>query len=493
MELIRNCFFPLSTRTSCISITAQAGLIAGIPILYFSYPVTYIKLIAEDNWGGYGGFTALMIASLLFMRLFISSKAKKADFWYALFALGTFFIGMEEISWGQRIVGVGTPDFLRDMNFQGEFTLHNIKAFSPEAITYLVVSVGFIVYGFILPFFAAIFSRVNMKVKKVNLPLPSLHLAPLFLATSYFLKFSNFVKGEEIGELLFAISFGCLALDCTLSKLQTMKKDNWLKWLNDFAIPACIAFSFLMGIQLTLFWEGDNSFRNRLNQFAGVRLPLKEHYRQAEIIFAYLEKNPELADDNLMINKGKMLRKMGREEEALTGFKQALKRELRLYAKNKNDHEMLRRISFIYFALGDKESSRVFLNKAIEAYENVFMATSQHDEEKKRRTRPAWTYWIWSGKYPSKSKFFKLHIFRAETYNELREYNKSISEYLKASEFAAVAKYRHQIELGIARVLSKYCPDYEMDIQSVPWNEVEILARKFREGNSDWCGPTGKQ
>ena len=42
--------------------------------------------------------------------------------------LGLFFAAGEEISWGQRILGIETPDELADANVQGETNLHNLEA-----------------------------------------------------------------------------------------------------------------------------------------------------------------------------------------------------------------------------------------------------------------------------------------------------------------------------------------------------------------------------
>lgn len=126
---------------------------------------------------------------------------------------------MEEISWGQRLVGAQTPEFFRRVNFQGEIGLHNISA-QYYSLTYSVVSLGFVVYGFAIPVAAAVFSQVRALVGRLNLPFPGLHLSLVFLATAYFLKFSPLVKGEEIGELLMGMSLGCLATDIALSRLK---------------------------------------------------------------------------------------------------------------------------------------------------------------------------------------------------------------------------------------------------------------------------------
>ena len=41
-------------------------------------------------------------------------------------ALLMFVFMGEEISWGQRILGFGTPEVLMEINHQQEFNLHNI-------------------------------------------------------------------------------------------------------------------------------------------------------------------------------------------------------------------------------------------------------------------------------------------------------------------------------------------------------------------------------
>ena len=48
-------------------------------------------------------------------------------YFYLILAAGLFLGGMEEISWGQRLVGWGTPAALEEINFQGETTLHNVN------------------------------------------------------------------------------------------------------------------------------------------------------------------------------------------------------------------------------------------------------------------------------------------------------------------------------------------------------------------------------
>jgi hypothetical protein len=46
---------------------------------------------------------------------------------YFLFAIALLLVSMEEISWGQRIIGFNTPELISDLNEQDEFSFHNIS------------------------------------------------------------------------------------------------------------------------------------------------------------------------------------------------------------------------------------------------------------------------------------------------------------------------------------------------------------------------------
>ena len=52
------------------------------------------------------------------------------------FALLFFLIGMEEISWMQRIADFDTPAAIEEINWQGEFNLHNIHTDLSETVYY---------------------------------------------------------------------------------------------------------------------------------------------------------------------------------------------------------------------------------------------------------------------------------------------------------------------------------------------------------------------
>jgi hypothetical protein len=96
----------------------------------------------------------------------------------ALFLLVAFG---EEISWGQRILGLGTPDVLRSANAQGEMNLHNLHgdANGQNASDVLFKAV-WVTLGVIVPVAAAVSARARATLERF-VPVLPLWLALLFV------------------------------------------------------------------------------------------------------------------------------------------------------------------------------------------------------------------------------------------------------------------------------------------------------------------------
>ena len=63
---------------------------------------------------------------------------------YWLLTAAAFFVGMEEISWGQRLLGFEEPEFWSKHNVQSEFTFHNFGFFQEHLLHWSFIVVGFI-------------------------------------------------------------------------------------------------------------------------------------------------------------------------------------------------------------------------------------------------------------------------------------------------------------------------------------------------------------
>jgi hypothetical protein len=116
--------------------------IALAAYITLTYPVLamgsawVVALIPEDHYFELVGASSLLATSILFFYGFLLARKTLDKTWISLVKklvyLGLaalFFFGAgEEISWGQRIFGFGTPQALSQVNKQEEFNLHNLSA-----------------------------------------------------------------------------------------------------------------------------------------------------------------------------------------------------------------------------------------------------------------------------------------------------------------------------------------------------------------------------
>lgn len=94
-------------------------------------------------------FLASAVAWLASMRTLHGDRRKRL--FYALFALVMLFLFLEEISWGQRILGTETPSTLEDVNVQGETNLHNLGLFGSPVVGYALFGAALFTVAVALP------------------------------------------------------------------------------------------------------------------------------------------------------------------------------------------------------------------------------------------------------------------------------------------------------------------------------------------------------
>jgi hypothetical protein len=133
-----------------------------------------------------------------------------------LWALLMFVFAGEEISWGQRIFGIATPEVLRGVNTQNELNLHNIEfvdTFLGGKFRYL--SIMMIMTGLLFPL-AALTRRGKQLIERTAFPVAPLVYATLFVgAYLYGFRYSGHLadaKHAEVRELLMAIAIFAFAL-----------------------------------------------------------------------------------------------------------------------------------------------------------------------------------------------------------------------------------------------------------------------------------------
>jgi hypothetical protein len=106
-----------------------------------------------------------------------STRHTKLRYLYLVLAVAFFLGAMEEISWGQRLFGWGTPAAFEEINFQNETTIHNVN-FANNVIFEALF------WGSALGM-AAGFWRLTANLRglsdRMRLFLPSLTMAPALL------------------------------------------------------------------------------------------------------------------------------------------------------------------------------------------------------------------------------------------------------------------------------------------------------------------------
>ena len=87
-------------------------------------------LLEEDHPVETLTFVFLFAGGVVGLALARTLRRRGEKFWvwgfYLVFSVGLFLVAMDEIAWGQRVLGFRTPEAIRAVNRQGETTFHNI-------------------------------------------------------------------------------------------------------------------------------------------------------------------------------------------------------------------------------------------------------------------------------------------------------------------------------------------------------------------------------
>jgi hypothetical protein len=158
--------------------------------------------------------TLLLFASSVYLvsRIILLRKAKpKFRMLCTLLLSALFFFGAgEEISWGQRILGMETSEFFEKNNAQKETNFHNLVV-GETKINKLIfgqlLTVILVIYLLIIPYFYTKWSWLNKLISLFGVPLPRLHHSIAFIAVTALIMIIPSSKRWEVYELAFAMIF----------------------------------------------------------------------------------------------------------------------------------------------------------------------------------------------------------------------------------------------------------------------------------------------
>ena len=170
-------------------------------LVYMSISYTSLMLhepyldmaIKEDNFFENASFLGLFITAVLFILAFIKGRRPEyragnpplKQLSYILLALIFMFGAGEEISWGQRIFNIETPQSLKQENVQNEINIHNMALFEGKE-SIVTVDTLFTTFAFtftlLIPLAASRSTVFDRFINRI-MPVPHWSLGLLFLAT----------------------------------------------------------------------------------------------------------------------------------------------------------------------------------------------------------------------------------------------------------------------------------------------------------------------
>ena len=195
-------------------------------LLAWQVPETYEALLEEDRaveWATVLLFGAAGIA-------FLVDALRRRLVFTGLVGLFCLFVAGEEFSWGQRLLGYGSPEYFLANNYQQELNLHNLPGAVVKPKWIFIIALG--AYGLLLPI-AARMKVLRRVLERLRIEPPPLGAVPWYaVAIGLLLWYPATLTGEWTECLAGAVFLGSAPL--------RHRASNWL-----------LAASVVFGIAMT--------------------------------------------------------------------------------------------------------------------------------------------------------------------------------------------------------------------------------------------------
>jgi len=190
-----------------IVVTLLASLVIWqVAPLYFSN-----DFAAEDRLVENATAVFLFVAALVLLRRadgFARRGARVAAGLSLIYALLFVFASGEEISWGQRLFGWGTPEFFAEHNYQDETNLHNLMVGEHRLARTLfgsVLTTVLLLYLVVLPLLYTRIAMIARLADRLAVPVPWPHHGLIAIVASLVVAIIDVPRNWEVYELVFAL------------------------------------------------------------------------------------------------------------------------------------------------------------------------------------------------------------------------------------------------------------------------------------------------
>jgi hypothetical protein len=133
-------------------------------ILFYTNIARFELYVQEDGIVEWLTVLGLILGCIVCVRRFLQ-LIKYRTAWFLIVTIGLglllFFAAGEEISWGQRILGIKSSEFFKEKNSQGETNLHNLVV-GGKKLNKIIFSIGLtIAMGIYLLMFPVLYRYHN--------------------------------------------------------------------------------------------------------------------------------------------------------------------------------------------------------------------------------------------------------------------------------------------------------------------------------------------
>ncbi len=196
---------PRKILEKCVFVFVFIIVLLGVYFSRTNLPFYEGVFVREDSFVEWLTVLALLVGIIMNVyRAYILKPFRSPLFIFCLYAFALiFFFGLaEEISWGQRIFNIKSPEFFLKYNTQGEFNFHNLRFGNFKVNryifgTFLGILVG--IYFLILPILYQKVEKIKELINKFALPMPQLYHIVAYLILAALV---NMIDGGKKGEIL---------------------------------------------------------------------------------------------------------------------------------------------------------------------------------------------------------------------------------------------------------------------------------------------------
>jgi hypothetical protein len=189
-------------KTTIATVLVSTLLLVTYSVLLIFKGENLVFWVREDGFFEAGGALMYLLASVILIYLYLKSKSgndfvflkTKRNLFFLLLGLLFFLCFGEEISWGQRILNIDTPEFIAEINAQKEINVHNLFLFHGQDENGLrktgielwynldrLFSLFWILYCLIIPLLDRSVKGVAVFFRTLNLPIVPIWIGSLFL------------------------------------------------------------------------------------------------------------------------------------------------------------------------------------------------------------------------------------------------------------------------------------------------------------------------